>query len=110
MLDATPLCGAGRVEETLNLLGHAWRQAVGLAAHGLDTSAEAVAEDAGLTLLGHSSLKAALDLAWGEPARGSGRGAWSWRRWAGGNAGWRRNPPWRPRPLLYRRSWRPSPR
>ena len=75
VLDATPLCGAGRVEETLNLLGHAWRQAVGLAAHGLDTSAEAVAEDAGLTLLGHSSLKAALDLAWGEPrARERARG------------------------------------
>ena len=74
VLDATPLCGAGRVEETLNLLGHAWRQAVGLAAHGLDTSAEAVAEDAGLTLLGHSSLKAALDLAWGEPRAGAGAG------------------------------------
>ena len=75
VLDSTPLCGAGRGEETLNLLGHALRQAVGLAAHGLDTSAEAVAEDAGLTLLGHSSLQAALALAWGEPrARERARG------------------------------------
>ena len=67
VLDSTPLFGAGRVEDTLNLLGHALRKAVGLAAQVLDTSAEAVAEDAGLTLLGHSSLKAALDLDWGEP-------------------------------------------
>src|SRR5499426_3754530 len=67
VLDSTPLFGAGRVEDTLNLLGHALRQAVGLAAQVLDTSAETVAADAGLTLLGHSSLKAALDLDWGEP-------------------------------------------
>ena len=68
VLDSTPLFGASRVEDTLNLLGHALRKAVGLAAQVLDTSAEAVAEDAGLTLLGHSSLKAALDLDWGEPS------------------------------------------
>ena len=67
-LDSTPLFGAGRVEDTLNLLGHALRKAVGLAAQGLGTSAEAVVEDAGLTLVGHSSLKAALDLDWGEPS------------------------------------------
>ena len=30
VLDSTPLFGAGRVEDTLNLLGHALRQAVGL--------------------------------------------------------------------------------
>jgi hypothetical protein len=68
VLDATPLFGASRVEDTLNRLGHALRKAVGLAAQVLDTSAEAVAEDAGLLLLGHRSLKAALDLAWGEPS------------------------------------------
>src|SRR5262249_16980953 len=61
VLDSTPLWGAGRVEDTLNLLGHALRKAVGLAAQALGTSAEAVVEDAGLTLVGHSSLKAALD-------------------------------------------------
>jgi hypothetical protein len=66
-LDSTPLFGAGRVEDTLNLLGHALRKAVGLAAQALGTSAEAVVADAGLTLVGHSSLKAALDLDWGEP-------------------------------------------
>ena len=33
-LDSTPLFGAGRVEDTLNLLGHALRKAVGLARSG----------------------------------------------------------------------------
>lgn len=67
VLDSTPLFGAGRVEDTLNLLGHALRKAVGLAAHTLGTSLAAVVEDAGLTLVGHSSLKAALDLDGGTP-------------------------------------------
>ena len=87
VLDSTPLFGAGRVEDTLNLLGHALRKAVGLAAQELGTSAEAVVEDAGLTLVGHSSLKAALDLDWGEPsARARALGlvleeVARWQRW-----------------------------
>jgi hypothetical protein len=68
VLDSTPLFGAGRVEDTLNLLGHALRKAVGLAAQELGTSTVAVREAAGLTLGGHRSLKAALDLDWGEPS------------------------------------------
>jgi len=52
----------------LHLLGHALRKAVGLVAQALGPSAEAVVEDARLTLVGHSSLKAALDLDWGEPS------------------------------------------
>ena len=66
-LDSTPLLGAGRVEDTLNLLGHAVRKAVGLAARGLGVPAEAILEEGGLILVGHSSLKAALDLDWGQP-------------------------------------------
>ena len=66
-LDSTPLFGASRVEDTLNLLGHALRKAVGLVAQALGTSVDVLLEDAGLTLVGHSSLKAALDLNWGEP-------------------------------------------
>jgi len=66
-LDSTPLGGAGRVEDTLNLLGQALRKAVGLAARELGASAEAMLEEAGLVLGGHSSLKAALDLDWGQP-------------------------------------------
>src|SRR5438128_9232007 len=65
-LDSTPLFGAGRVEDTLNLLGHALRKAVGLAAQELGASAEAILEEAGLVLVGQSSLKAALDLDWGQ--------------------------------------------
>jgi hypothetical protein len=66
-LDSTPLFGAGRVEDTLNLLGHALRKAVGLAAAELGTSAAALIEEADLALVGHSSLQAALDLDWGDP-------------------------------------------
>ena len=68
VLDSPPRFGAGRVEDTLNLLGHALRKAVGLVSQELGTSTEAIVEDAGLTLVGHSSLKAALDLDWGEPS------------------------------------------
>src|SRR6516164_5308957 len=46
-LDSTPLFGAGRVEDTLNLLGHALRKLVGLAAQELDTSVDAIVADAG---------------------------------------------------------------
>jgi len=66
-LDATPLFGAGRVADTLNLLGHAVRKAVGLTARALGVSAEARLEEAALVLVGHSRRKAALDLDWGQP-------------------------------------------
>lgn len=66
-LASTPLVGAGRVEDTLNRLGHALRKAVGLAAKALDTSAEVLMADAGLELVRQSSLKAALALAGGAP-------------------------------------------
>jgi hypothetical protein len=65
-LDSTPLFGAGRVEDTLNLLGHALRKAVGLVAQERNLSTDMLLAEAGLTLVGHSSLKAALDLDWGE--------------------------------------------
>ena len=66
-LDSTPLFGAGRVEDTLNLLGHALRKAVGLVAQDRGLSVDRLVAEAGLLLVGHSSLKAALDLDWGEP-------------------------------------------
>ena len=49
-LDSTPLFGAGRVEDTLNLLGHVLRKAVGLAARELGAPAAAILEEAGLVL------------------------------------------------------------
>ena len=66
-LDSSPLWGAGRVEDTLNLLHHALRKSVRLAAQELGESREQVVEKAGLTLIERSSLKAALDLDWSRP-------------------------------------------
>jgi hypothetical protein len=51
----------------LNLLGHALRKAVGLVAQEQGLSTDMLLEEAGLTLVGYSSLKAALDLDWGAP-------------------------------------------
>ena len=75
-LASTPLCGAGRVEDTLHLLGQAWRKAVGLAARALDASAEVMREEAGVVLGGPSSLKAARDRDWGRRRPERGRCAW----------------------------------
>ena len=64
-LDSSPLGGAGKVEDTYNLLGHALRKVLSVLARqqgrGLaDTAAEARAPLVG----GPLSLKAALDLDW----------------------------------------------
>src|SRR5262249_47576710 len=48
-------------------VGQALRKAVSLVAQALGTSVDVLLEEAGLTLVGHRSLKAALDLNWGEP-------------------------------------------
>lgn len=66
-LDSSPLWGAGRVEDTYNLLGHALRKALSVIARQQGRGLTAVAEEAGAALLGNSSLKAALDLNWDEP-------------------------------------------
>jgi hypothetical protein len=67
-LDSSPLWGAGRVEDTLNLLGHALRKAVGMIARHQGREVAAVATAAGVPVLGASSLKAALDVEWDDPA------------------------------------------
>jgi Transposase DDE domain/Transposase domain (DUF772) len=67
-LDSSPLWGAGRVEDTYNLLGHALRQAVGVIARQQGRGLHAVAEEAGASLIAESSLKAALDLDWDDPS------------------------------------------
>jgi hypothetical protein len=66
-LDSSPLWGAGRVEDTYNLLGHALRKAVGVLARQQGRGLAAVATDAGAALVGGASLKAALDLDWDDP-------------------------------------------
>jgi hypothetical protein len=67
-LDSSPLWGAGRVEDTVNLLGHALRKAVGMIARHQGREVAAVAQEAGVGLLDASSLKAALDVDWDDPA------------------------------------------
>lgn len=66
-LDSSPLLGAGRVEDTWNLLGRALRTVATCAAKTLQIPREQVLREAGVTLLGASSLKAALDIDWGDP-------------------------------------------
>jgi hypothetical protein len=67
-LDSSPLLGAGRVEDTWNLIGRALRTVATCAAKTLKTSRDQVLRDAGVTLLGRGSLKAALDIDWSDPA------------------------------------------
>jgi hypothetical protein len=67
-LDSSPLVGAGRVEDTWNLLGRALRTVATCAAKTLQISREQVLREAGITLLGAVSLKAALDIDWTDPA------------------------------------------
>ena len=63
-LDSSPLWGAGRVEDTYNLLGHALRKAVGVIARQQGRGLRVVAAEAGASLVAGASLKAALDLDW----------------------------------------------
>jgi hypothetical protein len=70
-LDSSPLWGAGRVEDTYNLMGHALRKALGVVARQQGRGLAAVAElaaEVGAPVLGGSSLKAALDCDWDDPA------------------------------------------
>src|SRR5215510_240184 len=68
-LDSSPLWGAGRVEDTYNLLGHALRKALGVIAGQQGRGLAAISNEAGASLLGGTSLKAALDLDWDDPAQ-----------------------------------------
>ena len=67
-LDSSPLWGAGRVEDTYNLLGHALRKAVSVLARQQGRGLADVAAEAGASALAGTSLKAALDLDWDDPA------------------------------------------
>jgi len=71
-LDSSPLWGAGRVEDTFNLVGHALRKALGVIAvlqgRGQAAGITVLAQQAGTPELAASSLKAALDADWDDPA------------------------------------------
>jgi len=72
-LDSSPLWGAGRVEDTYNLLGHALRKALDVIARQQGRGLTELARDAGASLLdGTQSLKAALDCDWDDPVARTG--------------------------------------
>jgi len=66
-VDSSPLAGAGRVEDTINLLGHAARKVVQCAADLLGWTADRVAEQAGTPVLLEASVKRGLDTEWSDP-------------------------------------------
>jgi hypothetical protein len=65
-IDSSPLEGAGRVEDTINLLGHAATKVVRCVAELIDWEFETVCENAGIPLLLESSIKKALDRDWSD--------------------------------------------
>src|SRR5271170_4264464 len=66
-IDSRPLAGAGRVEDTINLLGHAARSIVQLVSKLTDRAPEEICRKAGIPLLLATSIKAGLDIDWSDP-------------------------------------------
>src|ERR1700687_4108420 len=66
-IDSMPLEGAGRVEDTINLLAHAARKALGCVADLLDRPAHQIAKAAGAPLFSTGqSIKRAIDVEWSD--------------------------------------------
>ena len=65
-VDSKPLEGAGKVEDTFNLLGHAARKVVSCTAQMLGWTEEKVCRTAGIPLLLEPSVKAGLDVDWND--------------------------------------------
>lgn len=65
-IDSSPLEGAGRVEDTFNLLAHAARKVVSCVAGLLGWNDAQVCLQAGSPLLLESSIKRALDIDWND--------------------------------------------
>lgn len=70
-IDSRPLVGAGRVEDTINLLAHAARKVLSCAAELSNTTPARLAAMAGVPMLAGKSIKAALDLEWSNPTQKS---------------------------------------
>lgn len=69
-LDSSPLWGAGKVEDTHNLLGHALKKALGVIARQQGRGLAEIAAEAGATSVVDGttrSLKALLDCDWDDP-------------------------------------------
>lgn len=65
-LDSAPLEGAGRVEDTFNLIAHAMEVVLDCAAIVAQMTSDEVGHAAGVGLLGEASIKAALDIDWSD--------------------------------------------
>jgi len=65
-IDSCPLEGASKVEDSINLLGHAARKVVDCAANILGLTRAEVCIESGITLLLESSIKKSLDLDWND--------------------------------------------
>jgi IS5 family transposase len=65
--DASPLWGAGRVEDTFNLIGRAAMHVVRTAADRLGRRFEDVAAEAGIPVVAATSIKTGLDVNWDDP-------------------------------------------
>ncbi len=63
-LDSSPLWGAGRVEDTYNLVGHALKKVMRVVADQQGRELVGVAKEAGAAVMCETSLKAALDRDW----------------------------------------------
>jgi hypothetical protein len=66
-IDSRPLAGAGRVEDTINLLGHAARSVVRIVSKITERPVEEICRKAGIPLLLAPSIKAGLDIDWSDP-------------------------------------------
>ena len=67
LIDSSPIVGAGRVEDTINLLGRAIHQLVEVAAHEAEEDLETLTSELSLSIFGSPSVKAALDVDWRLP-------------------------------------------
>jgi hypothetical protein len=65
--DASPLWGAGRVEDTFNLIGRAAKHVVRTAAELTERPFAEVAHEAGIPVVAATSIKTGLDLDWDDP-------------------------------------------
>jgi hypothetical protein len=68
-LDSSPLLGAGRVEDTWNLIGRALSLVVDCAAKVVGVPRQDVVTQAKLDVLRGPSIKVALDIDWDDPAQ-----------------------------------------
>ena len=66
-LDSAPLQGAGRVEDTFNLVGHALELVVESIGLITGNTAKKIRKLTGTQIIGKSSIKAALDIDWTDP-------------------------------------------